>query len=30
MVMVAVMTTMVGRGVCRNYRTNQNDECNGS
>jgi hypothetical protein len=30
MVMVTVMATMVGRGVGRNHRPNQNDECNGS
>jgi hypothetical protein len=30
MVMVAVMTTMVGCGICRNHRPNQNDERNSS
>jgi hypothetical protein len=30
MVMVAVMTTMVGSGICRNHRSSQNDERNGS
>jgi hypothetical protein len=29
MVMMTVMAAMMGRGVGRNHRTNQNDKCDG-
>jgi hypothetical protein len=30
MAMMAMMTTMMGRGICRNHRPSQNNERNGS